>query len=68
MTTRIVPNFSNGGPSDRLNGMLVDLENNTKAIFDSIEEIRTQARSEDFEDFETDLLLKTIFRKRHGQR
>ena len=38
--------------------MLVDLENNTKAIFDSIEEIRTQARSEGFEDFETDLLLK----------
>ena len=58
MTIEIVPNFSNKGPSDKLHSMLVDLENNTKAIFDSIEEIRMQARSEGFEDFETDLLLK----------
>lgn len=46
MTIEIVPNFSNKDPSDKLHSMLVDLENNTKAIFDSIEEIRTQARSE----------------------
>ena len=58
MTIEIVPSISNREPSDKLHSMLVDLENNTKAIFDSIEEIRTQARSEGFEDFETDLLLK----------
>jgi hypothetical protein len=67
MTTGIVPNFSNKKPSDRLNGMLVDLENNTKAIFDSIEEIRTQARSEGFEDFETDLLLKLYLERGMGR-
>jgi hypothetical protein len=58
MTIEIVPSISNREPSDKLHSMLVNLENNTKAIFDSIEEIRTQARSEGFEDFETDLLLK----------
>jgi hypothetical protein len=67
MTTEIVPNFSNRKPSDRLNGMLVDLENNTKAIFDSMEEIRTQARSEGFEDFETDLLLKLYLERGMGR-
>jgi hypothetical protein len=60
LTIEIVPNLSNKEPSDKLNSMLVDLENNTKAIFDSIEEIRTEARSEGFEDFETDLLLKPL--------
>ena len=67
MTIGIVPNFSNREPSDKLNSMLVDLENNTKAIFDSIEEIRTQARSEGFEDFETDLLLKPYLDRGMGR-
>lgn len=67
MTIEIVPNLSNKEPSDKLNSMLVDLENNTKAIFDSIEEIRTQARSEGFEDFETDLLLKPYLDRGMGR-
>jgi hypothetical protein len=67
LTIEIVPNLSNKGPSDKLNSMLVDLENNTKAIFDSIEEIRTQARSEGFEDFETDLLLKPYLDRGMGR-
>jgi hypothetical protein len=67
MTIEIVPNFSNKQPSDKLNSMLVDLENNTRAIFDSIEEIRTQARSEGFEDFETDLLLKPYLDRGMGR-
>ena len=67
MTIGIVLNFSNREPSDKLNSMLVDLENNTKAIFDSIEEIRTQARSEGFEDFETDLLLKPYLDRGMGR-
>ncbi len=67
MTIGIVPNLSNKEPSDKLHSMLVDLENNTKAIFDSIEEIRTQARSEGFEDFETDLLLKPYLDRGMGR-
>jgi hypothetical protein len=67
LTIEIVPNLSNKEPSDKLNSMLVDLENNTKAIFDSIEEIRTQARSEGFEDFETDLLLKPYLDRGMGR-
>jgi hypothetical protein len=67
MTIEIVPNFSNEQPSDKLNSMLVDLENNTRAIFDSIEEIRTQARSEGFEDFEIDLLLKPYLNRGMGR-
>jgi hypothetical protein len=67
LTIEIVPNLSNKEPSDKLNSMLVDLENNTKAIFDSIEEIRTEARSEGFEDFETDLLLKPYLDRGMGR-
>lgn len=67
MSIEIVPSFSNKDPSDKLHSMLVDLENNTKAIFDSIEEIRTQARSEGFEDFETDLLLKPYLDRGMGR-
>jgi hypothetical protein len=41
----------------------LDLVSNAEAIFDSVKEIRDQTRSEGFEDFETELLLKNIFRE-----
>ena len=50
----------NKKPSEKLKGMLVNLVNNAEAMFDSVKEIRDQARKEGFEDFETDLLLKHI--------
>jgi hypothetical protein len=59
--------IGNKGPSGRLIGMLVGLVSNTNAIFDSVGEIRAQAHSEGFNDFETDLLLKTYLVKGLGK-
>jgi hypothetical protein len=58
MTLQIDTAISNKAPSERLIGMLKDLVNDTNAIFNSVKEIRAQAHSEGFNDFETDLLLK----------
>jgi hypothetical protein len=49
--------------SQKLKEMLADLVNNAEAVFDNVKEIREQARSEGFEEFETDLLLKTIWKE-----
>ena len=57
----------NKKPSEKLKGMLVNLVNNAEATFDSVKEIRDQARKEGFEDFETDLLLKTYLEKALGK-
>lgn len=43
--------------------MLADLRSNTHAIFDSVDEIKEQARSEGFEEFEIDLLLKSYLKR-----
>jgi hypothetical protein len=67
MSLRIDTTIGNKRPSGRLIGMLVDLVNNTNAIFDSVGEIRAQAHSEGFDDFETDLLLKTYLVKGLGK-
>lgn len=67
MSLQIDTAIGNKRPSGRLIGMLVDLVNNTNAIFDSVEEIRAQAHSEGFNDFETDLLLKTYLVKGLGK-
>lgn len=67
MSLRIDTVIGNKRPSGRLIGMLVDLVNNTNAIFDRVEEIRAQAHSEGFNDFETDLLLKTYLVKGLGK-
>jgi DNA repair exonuclease SbcCD ATPase subunit len=47
--------------------MLTDLIYNANAIYDSIEEIREQARSEGFSDYETNLLLKTYLERGLGR-
>ena len=49
--------------SEKLKGMLSDLRSNTRAIFDSVDEIKDQARSEGFEDFEIDMLLKSYLKE-----
>ncbi len=43
--------------------MLADLRSNTRAIFDSVDEIKEQARSEDFEEYEVNLLLKSYLKE-----
>jgi hypothetical protein len=48
--------------SEKLRAMLADLRSNTQAILDSIEEIKAQARSEGFEDYEIDLLIRSYFK------
>jgi hypothetical protein len=67
MSTQIDTIISNKSISQKLKGMLVDLVNNAEAIFDSVKEIRDQARTEGFEDYETDLLLKTYLEKGLGK-
>jgi hypothetical protein len=67
MSTQIDTIISNRSISQKLKGMLVDLVNNAEAIFDSVKEIRDQARTEGFEDYETDLLLKTYLEKGLGK-
>ena len=49
--------------SEKLKGMLNDLRSNTRAIFDSVDEIKEQARIEGFEEFETNLLLKSYLKE-----
>jgi hypothetical protein len=66
MYSQIDTIIGNKKPSERLK-MLVDLVNNAEAIFDSVEEIRDQARKEGFDDFEIDLLLKTYLEKALGK-
>jgi chromosome segregation ATPase len=58
MSTQIDTIIGNKRPSEKLKGMLVGLKNNTEAILDSIDEIKAQARSEGFEDHESDLLIR----------
>jgi hypothetical protein len=45
----------------------LDLVSNAEAIFDSVKEIRDQTRSEGFENFETELLLKTYLERGLGK-
>jgi hypothetical protein len=67
MSLQIDTTIGNKRPSGRLIRMLVDLVNNTNAIFDSVGEIRAHAHSEGFNNFETDLLLKTYLVKGLGK-
>ncbi len=59
--------IGNKNPSPKLTGMLVDLVNKAETIFDSVKEVRDQARKKGFEDFETDLLLKTYLERGLGK-
>jgi hypothetical protein len=49
--------------SDKLRSMLLDLKTNIDVLFESVEAIREQARSENFEDYEIDLLLKQFLKQ-----
>ena len=62
MFNKIATTIGNKVISEKLRAMLADLRSNTQAILDSIEEIKAQARSEGFEDYEIDLLIRSYFK------
>ena len=43
--------------------MLLDLKTNIVILYESVEAIREQAHSENFEDYEIDLLLKQFLKQ-----
>lgn len=49
--------------SDKLRSMLLDLKTNIDVLLESVEAIREQAHSENFEDYEIDLLLKQFLKQ-----
>ena len=57
----------NKRPSAKLRGMLVELVNDAETIFDRVQKVREQARSEGFNDYETELLLKSYLEKGLGK-
>ena len=67
MYSQIDTIIGNKEPSAKLKSMLVNLVNKAETIFDGVKEIRDQARKEGFEDYETDLLLKTYLEKALGK-
>lgn len=67
MYTQIDTIIGNKKPSEKLKSMLVDLVNKAETIFDGVKEKRDQARKEGFEDYETDLLLKTYLEEGLGK-
>ena len=58
MHIKIATTIGNRVISEKLKAMLTDLRSNTEAILDSIDEIKAQAHSEGFEDYEIDLLIR----------
>jgi hypothetical protein len=62
MSIKIDTTIGNKVISEKLRAMLTDLRSNTQAILDSIEEIKAQARSEGFEDYEIGLLIRSYFK------
>lgn len=49
--------------SDKLRSMLLDLKTNIDVLLESVKAIREQAHSENFEDYEIDLLLKQFLKQ-----
>jgi hypothetical protein len=49
--------------SDKLRSMLLDLKTNIFILYESVEAIREQARSENFEDYEINLLLNQFLKQ-----
>jgi hypothetical protein len=49
--------------SDKLRSMLLDLKTNIGVLHESVKAIREQAHSENFEDYEIDLLLKQFLKQ-----
>lgn len=58
-----VTHIGNKPISDKLRSMLLDLKTNIVVLYESVEAIREQARSENFEDYEIDLLLKQFLKQ-----
>lgn len=63
MIRDLVTRIGNTPISDKLRSMLLDLKTNIDVLFESVEAIREQARSENFEDYEIDLLLKQFLKQ-----
>jgi hypothetical protein len=55
--------ISNRPISDKLRSMLLGLKTNIDILYESVEAIREQARSENFEDYEIYLLLKQFLKQ-----
>lgn len=68
MSIKIDTTIGNKVVSEKLNAMLTDLRSNTQVILDSINEIKAQARSEGFEDYEADLLIKSYLKEFSSKR
>lgn len=62
MFIKIDTTIGNKVISEKLRAMLTDLRSNTQAILDSIDEIKAQARSEGFEDYEIGLLIRSYLK------
>jgi hypothetical protein len=58
-----VTSISNRPISDKLRSMLLGLKTNIDILYESVEAIREQARSENFEDYEIYLLLKQFLKQ-----
>ena len=58
-----VTHIGNKPISDKLRSMLLDLKTNIVILYESVEAIREQAHSENFEDYEIDLLLKQFLKQ-----
>lgn len=63
MSNTIDTTIGNMAISEKLRAMLTDLRSNTQAILDSIDEIKAQARSEGFEDYEADLIIRSYLKE-----
>jgi regulator of replication initiation timing len=63
MHIKIDTTIGNRVISEKLKAMLTDLRSNTEAILDSIDEIKAQAHSEGFEDYEIDLLIRSYLKE-----
>jgi hypothetical protein len=63
MTLEIDTAIGNKVPSPELHRMLIDLRDTTRAIVESMEEIRRKARTEGFNEQQTILLIKCYFGK-----
>jgi hypothetical protein len=55
--------ISNRPISDKLRSMLLGLKTNIDILYESVEAIREQARSENFEDYEINLLLNQFLKQ-----
>jgi len=63
MMSDIDSQIGNKPISDKLRSMLLDLKTHIYVLYESVKAIREQAHSENFEDYEIDLLLKQFLKQ-----